>query len=172
MKLDLAWRRGIEVVPTGSSRTPDHRAPDFQSIGLGPETSLRQRPNKKPTSIPSNLHVPNLSQHLSTAVRSQPIRKTASVELHPKMASLVRTIRPAARRTLLTRTFATTTCRRQDVPQSELGVGELQGAKFKIEPLRRTGEDGNTKRARLLCMSPRIVSPLTITNIGKHTSCV
>lgn len=35
----------------------------------------------------------------------------------------------------------------QDGP--ELGVGELQGASFKIEPLRRVGEDDKTKRARL-----------------------
>lgn len=34
---------------------------------------------------------------------------------------------------------------------SELEVGEIEGAKFKVEPLRRTGEDGNTMRARLLC---------------------
>ena len=34
---------------------------------------------------------------------------------------------------------------------SELDVGEMEGAKFKVEPLRRTGEDGNTLRARLLC---------------------
>ena len=34
----------------------------------------------------------------------------------------------------------------------ELGVGELQGATFRIEPLRRVGEDDETKRARLLCM--------------------
>ena len=33
----------------------------------------------------------------------------------------------------------------------EIGVGELEGAKFKIEPLRRTGEDLHTMRARLLC---------------------
>ena len=33
----------------------------------------------------------------------------------------------------------------------DLGVGEMEGGKFKIEPLRRTGEDGNTMRARLLC---------------------
>lgn len=33
----------------------------------------------------------------------------------------------------------------------ELGVGELEGAKFKVEPLRRTGEDVSTMRARLLC---------------------
>ncbi|PSN67747.1 TPR repeat protein-like protein [Corynespora cassiicola Philippines] len=32
----------------------------------------------------------------------------------------------------------------------ELGVGELEGAKFKVEPLRRTGEDVQTMRARLL----------------------
>ncbi|PTB73339.1 DUF339-domain-containing protein [Trichoderma longibrachiatum ATCC 18648] len=35
----------------------------------------------------------------------------------------------------------------------ELGVGELQGATFKIEPLRRVGEDDATKRARLLYQS-------------------
>jgi len=34
---------------------------------------------------------------------------------------------------------------------TELGVGELEGATFKVEPLRRTGEDANTTRARLLC---------------------
>lgn len=33
----------------------------------------------------------------------------------------------------------------------ELGVGELQGIKFRVAPLRRTGEDDDTKRARLLC---------------------
>jgi hypothetical protein len=33
----------------------------------------------------------------------------------------------------------------------ELRVGELEGAKFKVEPLRRTGEDVSTTRARLLC---------------------
>ena len=37
--------------------------------------------------------------------------------------------------------------------QKELGVGELEGAKFKVEPLRRTGEDVKTMRARLLCLS-------------------
>ncbi|KAL3425787.1 TPR repeat protein [Phlyctema vagabunda] len=39
------------------------------------------------------------------------------------------------------------------VQDSELGVGEMEGAKFKIEPLRRTGEDANTTRARLLYQS-------------------
>lgn len=39
----------------------------------------------------------------------------------------------------------------EDGPNSEMGVGEMEGAKFKVEPLRRIGEDGNTMRARLLC---------------------
>lgn len=33
----------------------------------------------------------------------------------------------------------------------ELGVGEMEGITFKVEPLRRTGEDVSTMRARLLC---------------------
>lgn len=39
------------------------------------------------------------------------------------------------------------------VSSSELGVGEMEGAAFKVEPLRRTGEDAPTMRARLLCPS-------------------
>ena len=35
----------------------------------------------------------------------------------------------------------------------ELDVGEMEGASFKVEPQRRTGEDPNTMRARLLCPS-------------------
>lgn len=34
---------------------------------------------------------------------------------------------------------------------AELGVGEIEGGTFRVEPLRRTGEDPNTMRARLLC---------------------
>ena len=33
----------------------------------------------------------------------------------------------------------------------EMGIGEMEGAQFKVEPLRRTGEDANTMRARLQC---------------------
>jgi hypothetical protein len=36
-------------------------------------------------------------------------------------------------------------------PNVDLGVGEMEGAKFKVEPLRREGEDAATIRARLLC---------------------
>lgn len=45
-------------------------------------------------------------------------------------------------------------------PNADLGVGEMEGAKFKVEPLRRKGEDPATMRARLLCpchvQSPQI----------------
>ena len=56
-------------------------------------------------------------------------------------------------------------------PNAELDVGEMEGAKFKVEPLRRTGEDGNTMRARLLCpfflwvlysMKNMLISPLSL----------
>jgi len=36
---------------------------------------------------------------------------------------------------------------------SEFGVGEMEGITFKVVPLRRTGEDTATMRARLLCRS-------------------
>ena len=37
----------------------------------------------------------------------------------------------------------------------EMGVGEIEGGTFRVEPLRRTGEDANTMRARLLCQYPQ-----------------
>jgi hypothetical protein len=39
------------------------------------------------------------------------------------------------------------------VSMPDLGVGEMEGASFRVEPLRRTGEDSTTMRARLLCPS-------------------
>ncbi|KAL9623882.1 MAG: hypothetical protein Q9160_001874 [Pyrenula sp. 1 TL-2023] len=36
---------------------------------------------------------------------------------------------------------------------ADLGVGEMEGAKFKVEPLRRTGEDSSTMKSRLLYQS-------------------
>ena len=36
-------------------------------------------------------------------------------------------------------------------PNKELNVGEIEGGSFRVEPLRRTGEDANTVRVRLLC---------------------
>lgn len=36
---------------------------------------------------------------------------------------------------------------------AELDVGEIEGGTFKVEPIRRSGEDAATTRARLLCTS-------------------
>lgn len=36
----------------------------------------------------------------------------------------------------------------------DLGVGEIEGVTFKVEPLKRKGEDDSTIRARLLCVFP------------------
>jgi hypothetical protein len=49
---------------------------------------------------------------------------------------------------------------------AELGVGEIEGGAFKVEPLRRTGEDPNTMRARLLCklMALSLMHTLTLTS--------
>lgn len=44
----------------------------------------------------------------------------------------------------------------------ELGVGEMEGIKFKVEPLKRTGEDVTTTRARLLCLFPRDIPNYTL----------
>jgi hypothetical protein len=73
------------------------------------------------------------------------------------MASVTRLFRQTSRGLATISRTLTTTAQRYDAAHEksskELGVGELQGAKFKIEPLRRIGEDGRTMRARLLCSS-------------------
>ncbi|KAK4927176.1 Succinate dehydrogenase assembly factor 2 mitochondrial [Elasticomyces elasticus] len=59
--------------------------------------------------------------------------------------------------------------------KSEYGVGETEGAEFKIEPLRRTGEDISTMRARLLYQSRKrgtlesdlLMSTFAAENLGK-----
>jgi hypothetical protein len=47
----------------------------------------------------------------------------------------------------------------------EMAVGEMEGGKFRIEPLRRTGEDANTTRARLLCSH----GPIPIARVKQYT---
>ena len=60
-----------------------------------------------------------------------------------------------------------------DADQKDLGVGELEGAKFKVEPLRRTGEDIKTMRARLLCLSLAPVLPILalVFPVGTSVQC-
>lgn len=94
------------------------------------------------------------------------------------MASLQKVLRPAARRAAFTRPqqqllrpLSTTPAFRASVSnapprdppaQADIGVGELEGAKFKIEPMRRVGEDDKTMRARLVCMCCFYLSHLYI----------
>ncbi|ORY65424.1 Flavinator of succinate dehydrogenase-domain-containing protein [Pseudomassariella vexata] len=80
------------------------------------------------------------------------------------MSSLQQILRPA-RRSLtprLLRSFSTAPRLSARVgnappvdppPQGEMGVGELEGLEFKIQPLRRVGEDAKTMRARLVYQS-------------------
>ncbi|KID87751.1 early meiotic induction protein 5 [Metarhizium guizhouense ARSEF 977] len=79
------------------------------------------------------------------------------------MASSLRSLRPAAatarRAALLPHRLLTTTPRysstkAEPMPsQGELDVGELQGIKFRVAPIKRVGENDDTKRARLLYQS-------------------
>ncbi|KAK1511862.1 hypothetical protein CTAM01_00792 [Colletotrichum tamarilloi] len=86
------------------------------------------------------------------------------------MSTVARALRPAARRLRVTAPAPTTTAaaaplilRRcfadkppvytESAVNSELGVGEFEGIKFRVEPLRRQGEDERTMRARLLYQS-------------------
>ncbi|KAK0938989.1 Succinate dehydrogenase assembly factor 2 mitochondrial [Friedmanniomyces endolithicus] len=60
-------------------------------------------------------------------------------------------------------------------PSADLNVGEIEGGTFRVEPLRRTGEDMNTMRARLLYQSRKrgtlesdlLLSTFADTNLGK-----
>lgn len=50
---------------------------------------------------------------------------------------------------------------RQDngAQKPELDVGEMEGITFKVEPLKRVGEELATKRARLLCSFLHMQAP-------------
>ncbi|KAM5433886.1 Succinate dehydrogenase assembly factor 2 mitochondrial [Microsporum ferrugineum] len=62
--------------------------------------------------------------------------------------------------------------------KGELEVGEMEGITFKVEPLKRKGEDDSTKRARLLYQSRKrgtlesdlLLSTFASTYLGKMTS--
>ncbi|EGE02058.1 hypothetical protein TEQG_01098 [Trichophyton equinum CBS 127.97] len=61
--------------------------------------------------------------------------------------------------------------------KGELAVGEMEGITFKVEPLKRKGEDNSTKRARLLYQSRKrgtlesdlLLSTFASTYLGKMT---
>ncbi|KAK1970417.1 DUF339-domain-containing protein [Colletotrichum sublineola] len=80
------------------------------------------------------------------------------------MSTLARVLRPARRLRVAPPTQPASLVARRcfaDKPpvytesavNGELGVGEFEGIKFRVEPLRRVGEDERTMRARLLYQS-------------------
>ncbi|KAK6431784.1 Succinate dehydrogenase assembly factor 2 mitochondrial [Oleoguttula sp. CCFEE 5521] len=66
----------------------------------------------------------------------------------------------------------------KDGKNADLDVGEIDGGTFKVEPLRRTGEDDNTMRARLIYQSRKrgtlesdlLLSTFADANLGRMTS--
>lgn len=72
------------------------------------------------------------------------------------MTSLSRVLRPALARHSKQLLRPLTTSSRAlngigNAQSKELDVGEMEGITFKIQPLRRSGEDEGTLRARLQC---------------------
>ncbi|KAK3686394.1 Succinate dehydrogenase assembly factor 2 mitochondrial [Vermiconidia calcicola] len=65
-----------------------------------------------------------------------------------------------------------------DLEVGEMKVGEIEGGSFRVEPLRRTGEDANTMRARLLYQSRKrgtlesdlLLSTFANENLGNMTA--
>ncbi|KAK8176162.1 TPR repeat protein-like protein [Phyllosticta citrichinensis] len=139
-----------------SSKTLISAARPFSSSALrfkdlnerGNDTTEEWR--KKQTEKPLNPHLTNTT---STIANKMPRvgRDTAP----PEMLSSVDpnfTPKDAAPKNTATMTGGTQASDAASLA-AELGVGELEGAKFKIEPIRRTGEDINTMRARLIYQS-------------------
>lgn len=69
--------------------------------------------------------------------------------LRPATAAARRALIRPIRQFALTRTYSSGPV--SPPPEGELAVGELQGIKFRVAPIKRVGENDDTKRARLLC---------------------
>lgn len=113
--------------------------------------------NHFPTPIPS----PHDTRCNRRFLYTEPLDITRKYKLSPTMMSIPRALRPASRRILSAHPVVASAVPARwqhsnngpfdPIPGHEMGVGELEGAKFRIEPLRRTGEDAETMRARLTC---------------------
>ena len=118
--------------------------------GNAKEHSTAEEYRKIQTEKPLNPHITNTN---STVVNDMP-----SVGAQKAPPELISSIAPdfIPRDSVPENTERMTGGTQKGAPESglyaELDVGEMEGAKFKVEPLRRTGEDHNTTRARLLCM--------------------
>jgi len=119
--------------------------------GNAKEHSTAEEHRKIQTEKPLNPHMTNTN---STVVNDMP-----SVGAQKAPPELISSIAPdfIPRDSVPENTERMTGGTQKGAPEgglyAELGVGEMEGAKFKVEPLRRTGEDHNTTRARLLYQS-------------------
>ncbi|KAK8198231.1 Flavinator of succinate dehydrogenase-domain-containing protein [Phyllosticta capitalensis] len=140
-----------------SSRTLASAARPFSSSSLrlkdlnerGNDTTAEWR--KKQTEKPLNPHLTNTT---STIANKMP--RVGRDAAPPEMLSSVDpnfAPKDAAPKNTATMTGGTQAGSADAAAMAELGVGELEGAQFKIEPIRRTGEDINTMRARLTYQS-------------------
>lgn len=110
----------------------------------GNDTTLEYR--KKQTEKPLNPHMTNTTSTIANEMPS--VGKDASP---PEMLSSVDpnfTPKDAVPENTERMTGGTPSGSEATGSNNELDVGELEGAKFRVEPLRRTGEDINTTRAR------------------------
>jgi hypothetical protein len=127
-----------------SSRPLSTTVRRFASPGNAKEHETNPEHRKYQTEKPLNPHITNTS---STIANELP--KVGSENPPPDLISSVDP-ENTERMTGNTQKVDPDTGSKRD-----LGVGEMEGGKFKVEPLRRTGEDENTMRARLVCKSPK-----------------
>lgn len=170
-------QRVILSIGQASCRVPRIYSPTFiRHYANTREHDTTPGHREKQTSKPLNPHLTNTNSTIANEMPSvgadkAPPELLSSVDpdFNPKDANPENTARM-------------TGGTQQSVPESgsnsELGVGEMEGAKFKVEPLRRTGEDGNTMRARLLYQSRKrgtlesdlLLSTFADANLSKMTS--
>ncbi|KAJ1714310.1 TPR repeat protein [Aspergillus flavus AF70] len=126
----------------------------FGSSAIRPKDDNGRAPSTAPehreyqTNRPPNQHVPNTT---STMTRDFP--KAGEKSVPPEFVSAADpNYKPADPYPGKVEHF---TGGRQETgaQKPELGVGEMEGITFKVEPLKRTGEDVSTIRARLLYQS-------------------
>lgn len=128
---------------TTTIRSSDHE----NDKRLRPDLSTAPEHRKNQTSKPANQAIPNTT---STMTGDYP--KVGAKSAPPEMLSSVDpNYKPADPYPGRVEHF---TGGRQEsgAQKPELGVGEMEGITFKVEPLKRKGEDSATMRARLLCM--------------------
>lgn len=120
----------------------------FRANGRTPSNAAEHRETQKKR--PLNQHVPN-----TTSTQTDDFPKVGASTSPPEFLSSVDpNYKPAD--SYPGRIEHLTGGRQPPGPQKpDLEVGEMEGITFKVEPLKRKGEDATTMRARLLCKGKR-----------------